>query len=283
MQVQHNRPRYRSGWLTGLLLLVLLINFGPARPLYAQDQSGITSPAAGSQVSGSVPVFGTAVIDPFQKYELHYKQEPSGDDAYIYFDGNTSPVMNGQLGIWQAGGLPAGTYSLRLRVVKADGNYAEFFAPNIGVNLGPESSESEEPTPTEISSEPTMTPIPTATFTPAPQPTVAVGAVEQPQIEGEQPPTPTAPPAAEVAAVPPSDPNAGLLPTPTSPPPSGNSVSSASDEGNLTRELGQALAFDTLRDRFWSGVRYSAVLCIGIIALFGGKRIFDWVWSQFRS
>ncbi len=283
MQVQHNRPR----WLTSLLLLVLLINFSSARPLYAQEQSGITSPAAGSQVSGSVPIFGTAVIDPFQKYELHYKPEPSSDDAYIYFDGNTSPVVNGQLGIWQAGGLPPGTYSLRLRVVKADGNYAEYFAPNIGVNLGAESNSSEEPTPTETANEfaePTETPIPTVTFTPAPQPTVAVGVVEQPQIEGEQPPTPTVPPV-EVAAIPPSDPNAGAIPTPepTNPPQSTVIDNTASDEDNPMRELGQALAFDTLRSRFWSGVRYSAVLCIGIIALFGGKRIFDWVWSQFRS
>lgn len=283
MQVQHNQPR----WLTSLLLLVLLINFSPARPLYAQEQSGITSPAAGSQVSGSVPIFGTAVIDPFQKYELHYKPEPSSDDAYIYFDGNTSPVVNGQLGIWQAGGLPPGTYSLRLRVVKADGNYAEYFAPNIGVNLGAESNSSEEPTPTETANEfaePTETPIPTVTFTPAPQPTVAVGVVEQPQIEGEQPPTPTVPPV-EVAEVPPSDSNAGAIPTPepTNPPQSTVIDNTASDEDNPMRELGQALAFDTLRSRFWSGVRYSAVLCIGIIALFGGKRIFDWVWSQFRS
>jgi hypothetical protein len=283
MQVQHNRPR----WLTSLLLLVLLINFSSARPLYAQEQSGITSPAAGSQVSGSVPIFGTAVIDPFQKYELHYKPEPSSDDAYIYFDGNTSPVVNGQLGIWQAGGLPPGTYSLRLRVVKADGNYAEYFAPNIGVNLGAESNSSEEPTPTETANEfaePTETPIPTVTFTPAPQPTVAVGVVEQPQIEGEQPPTPTVPPV-EVAEVPPSDSNAGAIPTPepTNPPQSTVIDNTASDEDNPMRELGQALAFDTLRSRFWSGVRYSAVLCIGIIALFGGKRIFDWVWSQFRS
>lgn len=283
MQVQHNQPR----WLTSLLLLVLLINFSPARPLYAQEQSGITSPAAGSQVSGSVPIFGTAVIDPFQKYELHYKPEPSSDDAYIYFDGNTSPVVNGQLGIWQAGGLPPGTYSLRLRVVKADGNYAEYFAPNIGVNLGAESNSSEEPTPTETANEfaePTETPIPTVTFTPAPQPTVAVGVVEQPQIEGEQPPTPTVPPV-EVAEVPPSDSNAGAIPTPepTNPPQSTVIDNTASDEDNPMRELGQALAFDTLRTRFWSGVRYSAVLCIGIIALFGGKRIFDWVWSQFRS
>ena len=58
----------------------------------------LSSPAPGAAINGDVPIIGTAVIDPFQKYELHYKQEPSGDDAYIYFAGGTSPVINGQLG-----------------------------------------------------------------------------------------------------------------------------------------------------------------------------------------
>ncbi len=91
-----------------------------------------------------MPIIGTAVIDSFQKYELHYKQEPSGDDAYIYFTGGTTPIVGGQLGVWAAGGLPPGNYSIRLRVVKQDGNYAEYYAPNVSVNQAAPS-----PTPTE--------------------------------------------------------------------------------------------------------------------------------------
>ena len=108
-----------------LAVAALLLLSGPS--LLAQTP-GISSPATGSSVGGDVPVMGTAVIETFQKYELHYKQEPSGDDAYIYFDGGTTPVDNGQLAIWRASGLPPGAYSLRLRVVKADGNYAEYFS-----------------------------------------------------------------------------------------------------------------------------------------------------------
>jgi hypothetical protein len=266
----------------GLVLLAVILG-GWSLSAQAQEQSGISSPAAGSVVSGDVPIFGTAVIEPFQKYELHYKQEPSGDDAFIYFGGGTNQVINGQLGVWQAGGLPPGNYSLRLRVVKADGNYAEFYAPNLSVNLG----ESQGLIATPTSSEPTPSPIPTATFTPAPQPTAAVGAVQQPQVEGEQPVA--APPAsAEVAAA-----DANAQPAPASaeaatsePVALGStnlgSTEAASEDGGLTRELGQALAFEKLRTQFWNGVRYSAVLCLGILALFGGKRLFDWVWTQFR-
>ena len=80
--------------------------------------------------------------------------------------GGTSPVVNGQLGTLNPAGFAPGIYTLRLRAVKLDGNYAEFFTPNISINQGPV----ETPTPDEPT-EPTPTPIPTATFTPAPQPT----------------------------------------------------------------------------------------------------------------
>lgn len=218
----------------------------------AQSQSEISSPATGSSISGDVPIMGTAVIEPFQKYELHYKLEPSGDDAYIYFDGATSPVQGGQLGTWRASALPPGTYSLRLRVVKADGNYAEFFSPSISVNQGP------APTPT--SDEPTPTPIPTATFTPAPQPTVAVGNVEQPALENPLVPTatPTATPESLAVAI---DPEAAAE--------GDAAVADAATEGSVTRELGEALGVERLREAFATGARFSAMifLVIGLIYL----------------
>ena len=236
-------------------------------PAYAQE-SGITSPAPGSAISGDVPIFGTATIEPFQKYELHFKQEPSSDDAYIYFAGGTSPVIGGQLGVWQAGGLPPGIYTLRLRVVKIDGNYVEYFVPNLSVNQTP-------PTPTpELS--PTETPTPTPTFTPAPQPTPALGQVAQPQVEGD-PPTPTP---AEVAVVDPGQTPAagGLLPTPTPAEPASIATPSGSA---LTRELGEALSFQRLRTQFFNGVRISAAIFIAIAAIFLGKRVFEWAWRRY--
>jgi hypothetical protein len=266
-------------WLSGIALAAGLW-VGVTSGVQAQGQSGITSPAPGSAVSGDVPIMGTAVIDPFQKYELHYKQEPSGDDAYIYFGGGTNPVVSGQLGVWQAGGLPPGSYSLRLRVVKADGNYAEFYTPNLNVNGGG-GAGAALPTPT--SGLPTETPIPTATFTPAPQPTAAVGAVQQPQVQGVQ--GAAAPTIAEVAAVDvgSATPAPTLVFTTTAGlGATGDTASIGNEESGLTRELGAALSFDKLRAQFWSGVRYSVVLCLGVLALFGGKRLFDWVWTQFR-
>ena len=259
--------------LLPLVALAILALGGMPQPVYAQAESGITSPAPGSIISGDVPIIGTATIDPFQKYEIYFKQDPSGDDAFIYFGGGTSPIVGGQLGSWQAGGLPAGTYTLRLRVVKADGNYAEYFVPNLTVGQGP------APTPT--SSQPTETPTPTPTFTPAPQPTPVLGQVTQPQVEGDEP-TPTP---AQVAAVEqPAQPAEvqGLLPTPT--PASIAAADTASGEeggGGLTRELGEALSFQRLRTQFFNGMRITAALFIGIAAIVVGKRLFVWAWRRY--
>jgi hypothetical protein len=251
----------------------------PAGPwvmvINAQNSSGVTSPAPGATINGDVPILGTAVIDPFQKYELHYKQEPSGDDAFIYFAGGTSPVLNGQLGVWQAGALPGGTYTIRLRVVKVDGNYAEFFSPNLSVN------QSAAP-PTPMATLP-VTPTATPTFTPAPQPTAVVGQVTQPQVEGDEPATATpgavaaAPDAANPAAVQPTA--GGLLPTAT---PLSFQGGTTQEEGDsLTRQLGESLAFERLRTQFFNGMRISAAIFIGFIALLAGKRLFEWVWRKY--
>jgi hypothetical protein len=259
----------------GLLLAAMLLFMGSLWPVQLiRAQAGITAPTNGTAVSGDVVIMGTATIDPFQKYELHYKLEPSGNDAYIYFAGGTTPVNNGQLGVWQAGGLPPGIYSLRLRVVKNDGNYVEYYTSDISVNQG--AAATQEPSPSPTSSEPTPTPIPTATFTPAPQPTVAVGQVAQPGLETQ--PTPTLTP--EVVALISGTNAAGGQPLTTTLAVATNGGSEES-VGNLTRELGEALSLNRLRGQFFNGMRISAALFLGIIALYGGKRLFDWVWTQF--
>ena len=262
-------------WMAGLLLAMgLLVTHGAlAGPaVHAQNTSGITSPAAGSSIAGDVPVMGTAVIDPFQKYELYYKLEPSGDDAYIYFTGGTSPVVNGQLGTLNAAAFAPGIYTLRLRVVKLDGNYAEFFTPNVSINQGPAAT----PTPDE-STEPTPTPIPTATFTPAPQPTPAVGAVDQPAaLDAPLVPSPT--PTTEGGD------SLAIVVDPVQPAADQNAAANASPDGevsgSLSRELGEALALDRLEEQFFRGVRLSASIFFIILIFYGAKFLIRWVLSK---
>jgi len=254
-------------------------------PAAAQPASGITSPATGSSISNDVAVRGTAVIEPFQKYELYFKREPSGDDAYIWFDGGTTPVVDGQLGVWAASGLEPGVYSLRLRVVKNDGNYGEYFARNISVNQGPP--------PTDTPDEPTETPIPTATFTPAPQPTPAVGQVTQPQVT--DPPTVAAIAASSAPTNTPTPAGVAIADTGASADPASNADSSVivnpdnaaagaaaveAENSSMTRQLGEALSVERLRTHFFNGMRYSAALFLVIGLIFLGKRILVWVRAQ---
>ncbi len=265
-----HRLKRISSTVVRIIAILSIVAIGvmdvPGAAFAQSAQPGITSPSPGSAISGNVPVFGTAQIDPFQKYELHYKLEPSGDDAYIYFDGSTTPVVNGQLGVWMAAGLPPGTYSLRLRVVKQDGNYAEYFAPNLSVNQGP--------VPTATPDEPTPTPIPTVTFTPAPQPTPVVGQVEQPILE--EPPTATPDAAAALTITQETQPPVGIADAAVAP-----DVAVDTGSTSVTRELGEALSISRLRTSFMNGVRISAALLLGVVALYAGKKLFTWVWVQF--
>ena len=265
-----------------ILTLILFLYLSGAEHLQAQVTSGITSPATGSSISGSVSIQGTAVIEPFQKYELYFKKEPNGDDAYIWFAGGAAPVTNGQLGVLQADGLEPGVYTLRLRVVKNDGNYAEFFAPNISIN------QSSGPTETPTPSGPIPTPIPTSTFTPAPQPTPVVGQVTQPDIGDGQNGDSGATSGAEAGS---EEDNAAEPVTIVVDAAEGGSAEvTAPDENaadadqvgsnSVTRQLGEALAFSKLRERFIYGMRVSAVLFLIVGLIFLSKRIFRWVRTQ---
>lgn len=248
-------------------------------PITVQAQSGITAPTSGTTVSGDVIITGTAVHPAFQRYELYYKQEPSSNDAYIYFDGGNAQVTNGPLGIWRTTDLPPGTYSIRLRVVKNDSNYDEVVLGNVFIG----STQTTEPTPTPTSSEPTPTPIPTATFTPAPQPTAIVGQVTQPQVESDGPVlAPTSAVDTTVLTGTTGD-NTGAGSETDSTLFAGSATAATQEVStSFTRELGEAVAVDRLRGFFFTGMRVSAILILGSIVLLAGRRLVSWVWTQYR-
>lgn len=272
-----------SRWTRRFAVLLIVISaLAPVAlgPLIVQAQSGITSPTSGTTVSGDVIITGTAVHPAFQRYELYYKQEPSSNDAYIYFDGGNAQVTNGPLGIWRTGTLPPGVYTIRLRVVKNDSNYDEVVLNN--VLIGQAAAEAT-PSPTPTSGEPTPTPIPTATFTPAPQPTPILGQVTQPQVEGDDPilaPTPIID-TAVLTGTTDSTNSAGEQSANTVFNASAPAVSQEVNTG-LTRELGEAVAVDRLRSFFFSGIRISAILILGSVVLLAGRRLVSWVWTQYR-
>ena len=163
-----------------LVLGLLLLCFPALQVAQAQPLGQITSPRDRAAVRGLVPVEGSATHPDFQKYEIHFGPEPNPGDQWTPIGGSpfTVPVVQGRLGLWDTTIIPDGVYSLRLRVVRLDGNYDEYFVRGIQVsNALPTETPTPEASPTPA--EPTNTPAPTPTVvigvptvaSPTPRPT----------------------------------------------------------------------------------------------------------------
>ena len=162
-------------FLTGLCIVRL-----EAAPL--QQEAVLTSPRDRDVVRGLLVIKGTATNPNFWKYEIHYAPEPNPTDQWTLLGLHEVQVTDGRLETWDTTQVTDGTYSLRLRVVRVDGNYDEYYVRQISV-------ANVQPTET-----PTATPTPEATRTPLPPtPTVII---EQPPTATPRP-TPTAGPAGE--------------------------------------------------------------------------------------
>ncbi len=173
-----------------LAVLAGLVALGLAKGQWAGAQTpGITSPRDNAVVVGAVVIEGTAVHPEFWKYELYYS--PMATEGWVFIGQvHETPVINGQLEIWYTTTVPDGAYQLRLRVVRKDGNYDEYFVRNISVsNTVPTVTPTSEATPTRA---PTATPLPpTPTIvveqpklsTPTPRPTVSEPAVPEKKAE----------------------------------------------------------------------------------------------------
>jgi hypothetical protein len=157
----------------------------------AQASGQITSPRDRASVRGLVPIEGSATHPQFQKYEIHYGPEPNPSNQWTPVAGSpfSVPVVQGRLGLWDTTIIPDGIYSLRLRVVRQDGNYDEYFVRGILVS---NTRPTETPTPsfTATSSAPTNTPAPTPTIV------IGVPTVSSPTPRPSSTPLPTVPPTA---------------------------------------------------------------------------------------
>ncbi len=154
------------------LLAALVMGLPIARPEAAppQQRAVITSPQDRDVVRGLLVIKGTATHPDFWKYEVYSAPEPNPNDQWQLLGLYEVQVTDGRLETWDTTLVPDGTYSLRLRVVRVDGNYDEYYVRQISV-------VNAQPTET-----PTATPTPEATRTPLPPtPTVII----------EQPPTGT--------------------------------------------------------------------------------------------
>ncbi|MEA3345268.1 MAG: hypothetical protein U9Q78_03350 [Chloroflexota bacterium] len=160
-----------------ILAWLMLLTIGLAKGQWTAAQlppSGITSPRDNAVVAGAVSIQGTATHPDFWKYELYWS--PMTNELWhLIGQVHKTPVINGQLGIWYTATVPDGAYKLRLRVVRKDGNYDEYFVRSISV-----SNTVPTATPT-LKVTPTRTPIPTSL------PPTSTIVVEQPSLPSPTP------------------------------------------------------------------------------------------------
>ena len=184
-----------------ILTIVFLTSLWLVRLANAQGGNGISSPRDNAVVSGVVLIEGTATDPSFLRYEMSFFKEfdPLGD--WVVFATGDRPVVGGVLAAWDttvgrnAGApfYPDGTYRLRLRVVRQDSNYDEYYI--LGLSLANETAtETPSPTP-ELENGATAVPtsviaIPTElpTLTPFPTNTPRPTAVDQETSGGDSEP-----------------------------------------------------------------------------------------------
>ena len=175
----------KTAIILALGLLFLAIPLGQA--VQSQSLGQITSPRDRAQVRGLVPIEGSATHPQFQKYEIHFGPEPNPGQQWTPIQGSpfSVPVVQGRLGLWDTTIIPDGIYSIRLRLVRLDGNYDEYMVRGIQV-LNTQPTDTPTPAATPTPEEPTETPAPTTTVV------IGVPTVASPTPKPTSTPLPTA-------------------------------------------------------------------------------------------
>jgi peptidoglycan-N-acetylglucosamine deacetylase len=113
------------------LALALAVGFSAqpaaATPLHSAA-NGIVTPSSGAVVRGVVPVTGVAQRADFAKWQLDLLPGGDGSRAVFLAVGETAAAAPSTLASFDSTPFADGAYTLRLRVVRRDGNYDEHFA-----------------------------------------------------------------------------------------------------------------------------------------------------------
>lgn len=102
-------------------------------PACADSRSVILSPGNNQTVSGVIQVVGTATHENFQFYKVEFAPGADASVGFVWLGGGSSPVQNGVLTSVDTGALGRGTWTLRLVVVDATGNFPAPCAVTINV------------------------------------------------------------------------------------------------------------------------------------------------------
>lgn len=242
------------------LMLLLAAMTALAMPAQQDVRPVIAQPAQDAPVRGVVQIVGTATHPQFQKYQIYFAPWPvPSDDAWAFVSEAFTQQQLGLLGTWDSRTVTDGTYALRVRVVKLDGNYHDSDPRRVLVantrsvaSPTPEVIETPEPLPTELPVTPTV-----AVVT---EPTGAATAA----VTLEPQPTPT--PEPEVTPLLPGEPSADT----------GGTDSSA------TGIADQLFSGEQLLSTAKKAVLYTVGAFLAIGLFFGVKALLVWLWHKNR-
>lgn len=92
-------------------------------------QVGIISPDSGEAVNGIVEFIGTVPDSGLLQWELAWS--PGGKEQWNFLVSNDEPLTNDLLARLDLGQLVGGLYDFRLRIVRTDNNYSDYFVRNL--------------------------------------------------------------------------------------------------------------------------------------------------------
>jgi RHS repeat-associated protein len=99
-----------------------VVTVQPASPTGPAPSAALTSPAAGTRITGPVNVVGSALSDSLASWQLERRLK--GDGPWVRFASGTTQVTNGVLGSLDATLLLNGITELRLTVTDTAGRFA---------------------------------------------------------------------------------------------------------------------------------------------------------------
>jgi hypothetical protein len=106
------------------------------QPLLAfAPPAGIAQPHGGNEVGGVVEFTGTVPAADLLKWELAWS--PAQTEQWQFLVSAENPVANDVIARLDLSRLPNGLYDFRLRVVRSDTNYTDYFVRDLRVNNGP--------------------------------------------------------------------------------------------------------------------------------------------------
>lgn len=125
---------HRMPWISVVTAVALALALGPIGSALAQEGVIITSPENGSGVTGVVEIRGTAVRQPFLRYELAFAYDPNSRGTWFAIgEPGAAPVVDGVLGRWDTTNVADGVYELRLRVYATERDFGEYFVGRVVV------------------------------------------------------------------------------------------------------------------------------------------------------